>query len=546
MNRSSADLNLRYALRALRRRLPLFILCVLLVPALAVAVSVLQKKEYTATASLYFRDPQFDQKLFGTSYVPTQPDPAIQQATNLDLVSLPRVAALTAAHLHGITQDQVTSAVTESGVGQSDLVSIQATSPSPGFAARLANTFATQYIAFRRDADRATIVAAELPLQNQIASLPTALRNGSLGQSLQSRLSQLKVLASLQTGDAELAQPAEVPRGASSPKVARNGAIGLFFGILLGIGVVLLTERLDRRLHDVGEIEQIFGRPLLATLAESAALTTPDAGLLAVPEAEREGFRMLWANLRYFTFSHDIRTVLVTSADRDDGKSTVSWGLGSAAASAGARVLVIEADLRNPTFATRFNLRAPVGLTSVLAGDVALADAVMRYRFPHSGDDRRPTRSMDVLFAGPRPPDPSDLLQSQRMADFLTEATDEYNFIVIDTPPLPAVSDAIPLVSLVDGVTVVVRLGNTLRDHARRLRQELEHLDAPILGIVVNAAEEAEPYGYAYADGYRPPSPRPPRRTDWVRARADRDPTAVVGASSPADEGGRPRAVDPS
>src|SRR5205807_3972188 len=123
MSHSSAEFNLRYVLRALSRRLPILVLCVVLVPVAAVIVSLLQKKEYTATASLLFRDPQFDQKLFGTSYVQNQIDPNREAATNLDLVSLPRIAALTAAHLHGMTEDQVSSAVSESSVGQSDLVS---------------------------------------------------------------------------------------------------------------------------------------------------------------------------------------------------------------------------------------------------------------------------------------------------------------------------------------------------------------------------------------------------------------------------------------
>jgi non-specific protein-tyrosine kinase len=249
---------------------------------------------------------------------------------------------------------------------------------------------------------------------------------------------------------------------------------------------------------------------------------------------------MLWANLRYFTLSREIRSVLITSADRDEGKTTVAWGVGAAAASAGTRTLLIEADLRNPTFATRFNLPVGHGLTSVLAGDVILGDAIMRYRFPRIDHDPRSARSMNVLFAGPRPPDPSDLLQSQRMADFLREATDEYDLIVIDTPPMAAVSDAIPLITLVDGVIVVSRLGKTVRDHARRLRQQLDHLDAPMLGLVVNWAEEAAPYGYGYAYKGEPSTTasstrRAPARSDG-RQPAVADPGA--GDLTPARDAG--------
>src|SRR5947209_16263711 len=126
MNRISTDFNVRYGLRALRRRLPLFLACVLLVPAAAVGVAMVQKKKYTATAELLFRNPGFDQMVFGSSLAPAQTDPTVQAATDLALASLPRVAALTAARLH-LTESQVKSAVNESNMGQSNLVSIKAT-----------------------------------------------------------------------------------------------------------------------------------------------------------------------------------------------------------------------------------------------------------------------------------------------------------------------------------------------------------------------------------------------------------------------------------
>lgn len=516
MSRTSrdSDIKLTYAVGAVRRRLPIFVACLLLAPAVAVAFSLTQRKQYTAKAVLAFRDPGFDQKLFGTSYVQNQPDPQRQAATNVALVSLPRVAALTAASLRGVTEQQVLSAVSVGSDSQSDLASVEATARDPRFAAKLANTFAGRYIAFRRDADQATIRSAELPLQSQLAALAPSDRSGPLGQSLGQRLSQLNVLASLQTGGAELAQPAEVPSSPSSPNPVRNGLLGLFGGLVLAIGAVLLAERLDRRLRDPAEVEQMFERPPLATLPRTAALTSADPALLSVPPPAREAFRMLWVNVRYLSLSSDVHTVLVTSADRDDGKSTVAWGLAAAAASSGTRTLLLEADLRRPSFATRFGLASRDGLTNVLAGDVPSAQAIMRVPLPHGGRDESPVRALDVLLAGPRPPDPADLLQSRRMADFLHWLRDRYELVVIDTPPAALVSDAIPVISLADGVVVVSRLGNTIRDHARRLRQQLGNLDAPILGTVVNSVKSdggyaGYGYGYGYVEDEAPVSPAP-------------------------------------
>jgi capsular exopolysaccharide synthesis family protein len=501
MRLSAADLDLRYALGALRRRLPVFLVCVLVVPAAAVVVSMLQRKQYTATAQLLFRDPQFDQKLFGASYLPSEIDPNRQAATNLDLVSLQRVAALTATRM-GMTQQQVSSAVSVNSSGQADIALIQATARTPQLAAKLATKYANTYIAFRRDADRTTIDSAAGPLRRQLASLAPGERLGALGQSLQQRLSQLRVLASLQTGGAELVQPAQIPTAPSSPKPVRNGAFGVFFGILLGLAAAIFAEARDRRVRDPAELEQLFERPLLGMLSESPALAGADPGLLSVPGVEREAFRMLWVSLRYFRASRDIRSVLITSADRDDGKSTIAWGLAVTAASAGTRTLLIEADLRNPSLASRYDAPAHHGLTNVLTGDVALRDAIVGLALPSALDDATSPRALEVLLAGSRPPDPADLLQSPRMADFMRDVEQEYELVVVDTPPAPIVSDAIPVIAMVRGVIVVARLGNTLRDHARRLRQQIENLDTPLLGVVVNSIAREGQYGYAYGYGY--------------------------------------------
>jgi capsular exopolysaccharide synthesis family protein len=398
-----------------------------------------------------------------------------------------------------MTEHKVASAIAVSSGGQADVASIQATSRTPAVAAALANTYAQTYIAFRRDADRATIASAEQPLQQQLSSLPRSQRSGALGQSLEQRLSQLSVLSSLQTGNAELVQPAPVPSSPSSPKPVRNGAFGLFFGVLLGIALALIAETRDRRVRDPAELEQLFDRPVLAVLPQSEALASTDPTLLSAREPDRETFRMLWVSLRYFRLSRDIRSVLITSADRGDGKSTVAWGLAVTAASAGARTLLIEADLRNPTLARRFEAPAERGLSDVLVGDVQLSSAVVGLYLADGKDGSTGPRRLDVLFAGTRPPDPTDLLQSGQMAAFLRKVEADYDLVVIDTPPAAIVSDAIPLIATVRGVIIVGRLGTTLRHHAHRLRQQLHNLDAPTLGVVVNSVPDS---GYGYADGY--------------------------------------------
>ncbi|MBA3617330.1 MAG: CpsD/CapB family tyrosine-protein kinase, partial [Rubrobacteraceae bacterium] len=322
----------------------------------------------------------------------------------------------------------------------------------------------------------------------------------------------------------------------ASPQPLRNAALGLVLGALLGLGLALLIDRLDRRLRDPKEVEDAFERPVLAGLPESSALKDADPLLHGVPEGEREAFRMLRANLRYFNVSRAIRSVLITSSGSGDGKSTVAWGLAVAAASSGSRTLLVEADLRHPSLAARYGLYGlgtRHGLTSVLTGEVHRAAAVSQIPVAASANDAHPAHSMDVMLAGPLPPNPTDLIESPPMADLIRDVEREYDLVVVDTPPVAIVSDAIPLLTMVGGVIVVSRLGKTTRDAVRHLRSQLDNLEAPLLGVVVNSVDSgAGYYGYGYGYGYGGPAGGSPNG-----ASAERPPPV------PAPSADRPPAV---
>jgi polysaccharide biosynthesis transport protein len=504
-------LSLRTVLVVLRRRLPILLICLIGVPASALAFSLLQEKQYTADASLLFRDPGFDQKLFGSTFLQPSRDPDREAATNIELLSVEAVAARTARALGGrLTPDEVAQKVDVVGKGQSDVASVRATDADPQFAAQLANTFAHKFIAFRQDADRAKVREARQLVQRQLDALTPTEMSGPLGRSIRERSEQLDVLASLQTGNAELVQEAEVPHSPSSPNTVRNIALGIVLGLMLGVGLAFLLERLDRRVRDPKEFEELFERPLLASIPDSRALAGGGpARHRGLPPQEQEAFRMLRANLRYFSVDRPVRSVLVTSAAPGDGKSTVSWQLALAAAGAGTRVLLMEADLRHPSLASSADeLAASPGLSTVLAGQIEFAEAVQTVTVSHDHGGRAPERTMDVVVAGPLPPNPVDLIESERMRTVLHEAEKRYDLIVMDTPPASVVSDVIPLIHEVSGVIVVTRLGKSTRESLSHLRKQLENLNAPILGLVVNALKpDSRAYGYGY--GYEPSEPQP-------------------------------------
>src|SRR4051812_44104130 len=220
-------LSLQSFISLLRRRIVVVIVCAVAAPAAALALSLSQQKEYSASASLLFRDPGFDQKLFGAPFVEPSVNRERDAATNLRLASLNVVGALTARQIgHGLTGGDISQAVSVSG-GQSDVVSVTATHPNPALAARIANTFSEQYIAFRRNADRSKIRQAKRLIDREHAGLTPEEKNSPRGRQLQSRAEQLDVLASLQTGNAELVQQASPPSSPTSPKPLRNAALGL-------------------------------------------------------------------------------------------------------------------------------------------------------------------------------------------------------------------------------------------------------------------------------------------------------------------------------
>ena len=483
-------IDLRALLRVLRRRYRVILLFAVLVPAAALAFSLLAEKQYTAKSTLLFRDPQLDQKLFGSSFVQGSQDDARQAATNLSLVSLDVVAARTARAVdHGMTPTTVQNKVNAKAEGQADIASIEATDPDPRFAARLANAFAREYITFRRGADRAKVAEARKLVQNQLDSLPPGSEDSANARSLRQRLQELEILTSLQTGNAEQVQVAEIPTTPSSPRPVRNTVVGFLLGLLLGLGFAFLIERLDRRLRDADELAQIFGRPILTRVPASRELEDRTRPL---PAGAGEAFRMLRANLRYFNVDSDVRSVLVTSPQPGDGKSTVGWNLAVAAATAGTRTLLIEADLRRPSLARWTRVAPGLGLSGVLSHQAGFDEAVAHVPL---GDER----AVDILFAGPLPPNPDELLESEGMRDVIRMAEEEYELVVIDTPPTSVVSDAIPLVNEVTGVIVVGRLDRTTRDSATHLANQLDNLGGRVLGVVVNHLRTGRgTYGYGY------------------------------------------------
>lgn len=476
---------LEQAVRILRRRRLVVLQALILVPLIALALSLAQDEQYTATSTLLFREAP--QGLLGEAGDSGFVDPSREAATNDELVGLPVVAERAAERLDGVTGEQVLASVSVDSGGEADIAEISATTDSPELAARMADSYARAYIEFRREADRAQIQQAIDLVEASIAALSPADAAGEQGQVLQGRLDQLELTQALQTGRAELVQTADPPASPSSPKTRRNVALGVILGGLLGFGLAALLERIDRRVRTVDELEELFDAPILTRVPRSRSLArhaVSPSDMAQTPEGE--AFRVLRTNLRYFDVDRRLGSLLVASPAPGDGKSTIARYLAMTMAEMGDNVVLVEADLHKGPAARNVVERPHEGLSSVLVG-MPLENALEEVEIGSAGSGG--DRTLSVLPSGPMPPNPTELLESDRMRAVLAELQEMYDIVVVDSPALGIVGDALALVPAVSAVLAVSGLEQTTRDSARDFVKQLRLTGTHPVGVVANFAE---------------------------------------------------------
>ena len=480
-------------LRAIRRRWRLVALVTLVVTAVSVTVSLLGEKQYDATADLLFgRQAQVDSLLGEDSSFNNDPERTLN--TDVELIKLDSVAEGVKRRLNtDLSVQDLLERVTTETSSSSDIVDLTARDTDPQRAADIANAFADEYVLFRRRTSRQTLVDAARLAQSRYDALPEVDQLSDQGQQLQARRRELEIAAALQTGGVDVVRRAAAPDAPSRPRPKLAVALGLFLGGLLGAALALGLEFADRRLKDEQMIEEIFDLPILAAIPPPPRRGGDD-------HLQREAYGMLAANVRLGR-GGEPQVVLTTSPSPEEGKTSVTLGLARALARLGQRVIVIEADLRRPSMGTRAPLSGSRGLSgmltspdAILASELVWLDATtMREVTVENLDDGL---TFAVLPAGPVPAHAPRLLASPAMAQVAETARALADVVLIDTPPIGTVNDAVTLARLVDKVIVVARMNRTTKDAARRALRVLRNLDIELTGVAVTDAPLDGQYAY--------------------------------------------------
>jgi polysaccharide biosynthesis transport protein len=335
--------------------------------------------------------------------------------------------------------------------------------------------------------------------------------NRQLYQDLQQKLKEAGVSAGLRSSNIRVVDIARTPTYPITPNVHRNLVVGLFLGLSLGIGLALVLESFDTTVRNMDELSTISTLPALGTIplqltnndAFRKRLTTKSldiekTGLPALVTYERpkseaaEAYRALRTSILLSSFGAPPKVILVTSAMPQEGKTTISANSALVLAQRGSRVLLVDADLRRPGIEKLFGLRPHGGLSTLISGSDKVEDVVLPFS---------EVPNLWILPAGPIPPQPAELLGSSVMKEHIAHWRNEFDHVIIDTPPCLSVTDAVLLSPEADRVILVARAGRTTKPALRRACDLLLQVNARVMGIVLNAFNIHSAHGYYYYGG---------------------------------------------
>ncbi|WP_032400336.1 polysaccharide biosynthesis tyrosine autokinase [Rhodococcoides fascians] len=320
-------------------------------------------------------------------------------------------------------------------------------------------------------------------------------------------------------------QQAEASETPISPNTKRNLALGAAVGLLLGIALAVLRDRLDNTIKGRREIESISGKALVGTIPfDKERKTHPAVNFQDLAQSSSaEAFRELRTNLQFLEVDHPPRVIVVTSAIPSEGKTTTAVNLAISLAEAGHHVALVEGDLRRPRVSKYLGLIGSVGLSTVLAGQAKVGEVLQPTKY----------EGLQAMASGPIPPNPSELLGSEASRALLVELRSKFDYVIIDGAPLLPVTDSAVLTTHADGALLVTRYGHTKNNELARAIGNLDTIGAHILGVVLAMTPSRKGDMYSYSYNYTADTNLPKQVTPPVPAPASQVPAASLSPVAP-------------
>jgi capsular exopolysaccharide synthesis family protein len=338
-----------------------------------------------------------------------------------------------------------------------------------------------------------------------------AENNNKVYSLINQRHKEINLTGMLKANNVRILDRATPPRIPVSPILSLNLIFGLMIGLIFGLLLSFAIESMDNTIKTPEAAEELVGAPLLGVVPmlshakQHLASDAPERDLAVFKDPTSlaaEACRSIRTNMLFISAQKEFSLFSVTSPGPQEGKTTVAINLAVTMAQAGGRILLIDTDLRKPRIHKSFGLKSDKGISNVLAGDLQLKDTIFKSEVPN----------LDILPCGATPPNPAELLHTERFRDILAQARRTYDRVILDSPPIAPVTDPAIIGSVTDGVVLVLRAGHTTREATQFARRQLTDAGARILGLVINQTDR-KGSGYGYGYGYYTPYGRYYRTT---------------------------------